>query len=109
MKNLIILSLFISISSCNKKNSDTGKELITKDIQDSISISGVVKSIEYGKDGYSAKLETIDNLVYFVTISSTNLNNPKQYIESKIGDTLKISGEFWKMGEDNQITVHKIN
>lgn len=109
MKNLIILSIFIAILSCNKKSHDSGKELITKDIQDSILISGVVKSIEYGKDGYSAKLQTIDNQFYFITISSNNLDNPKQYIESKIGDTLKVSGEFWKMGNDNQITVHKIN
>ncbi len=108
MKNLIII-VFIVISSCNKKTSDSGKELISQNVQDFKSISGIVKAIEFGKDGYSAKLETFDNQMYFVTISSVNLKNPKQYRTSNIGDTLKVSGEFWKMGKENQITVQEFD
>ena len=109
MKNLIILFVFFSFCFCNRKNTELKNELITKNIKNSKSIIGIVKALEYGKDGYTAKVETADRQIYFVTISHSNLKNPNTYIDFNIDQTIKVTGEFWKMGEENQISVNEIN
>jgi hypothetical protein len=74
----------------------------------SITIKGVVKEINNGKDGYTAKLETPDGQIIAVTISRSNLTNPKQYRTVAVGDILKVSGESWKLDGQSQITVRQI-
>lgn len=71
-------------------------------------VEGIVSEIHSGKDGYTAKIETSDKEVYFVTISHSNLKNPEQYKTVKPGDRLKVTGDFWKMDDDNQITARQI-
>ena len=74
----------------------------------SITIKGVVKDINNGKDGYTAKLETPDGPIVAVTISRANLTNPKQYRTVNVGEILKVRGESWKLDGQSQITVRQI-
>ncbi|HEX8563502.1 MAG TPA: hypothetical protein VF676_11030 [Flavobacterium sp.] len=73
------------------------------------SVEGTVTSINNGKDGYTAKVETANHQFYNVTISHSNLKDHTQYKEVKIGDKLRVTGDYWKMGEDHQITVRQID
>ncbi|WP_313997531.1 hypothetical protein [Xanthocytophaga flava] len=73
------------------------------------SISGEVKEVTPGKDGYTAKLVTSDNKTYFATVSHANLKeNASQYRAVKVGETIQITGEIWKMGEEDHVTVRSL-
>lgn len=115
-----LFTVLISLMSCMNKTEEQ-KEII-KEVEvktDTISaetpkeevqktVEGVVTNINQGKDGYTATLETSTKEEYFVTISHSNLTNHEQYKSVKVGDNLKVTGDFWKMEDKNQITVRVI-
>jgi RecG-like helicase len=71
-------------------------------------ITGIVQSVEKGKDGYTAKIKTAQGTIYFAVISIPNLGSTEKYREFKMGENVTLFGEIWKMGDDNRITVRKI-
>lgn len=71
-------------------------------------VSGKVESVESGKDGYTAKINTDEKGVYFATISIVNVGGPQNYKQVKIGDVVSVKGEFWKTEEENHIKVIQI-
>lgn len=125
IQNLAMLTAVIAFASCqsNKRSTitETGNEVVkvrtpTDDTINKtkipeakdLSAEGIVTDINQGKDGYTAKIETADNRIYYVTVSHSNLNDPAQYRSVKIGDKLSVSGEYWKLEGNEQITVHEI-
>ena len=73
-------------------------------------IKGKVESIQNGKDGYTAKIKTIEDDIYFVTISVPNLGreNAHQFRSVSIGETIEVKGEMWMMEDEKHITVRAI-
>lgn len=71
-------------------------------------IEGVVTSISHGKDGYTATIETKGEGNFKATISRANLKDPKQYRDFNANEIVKLTGDFWKMGPENQLTVREI-
>jgi len=125
MKNnllkIVALTGVIAISSCNKKVEVKTEVVDNQEVvkTDSIvepetpevatkTVEGKVVEVLQGKDGYTAKLEIAEKEHYFVTISHSNLTNHEQYKSVKVGETLKVTGDFWKMEDKNQITVRVI-
>ncbi len=125
VQNLAFLSAVIAFASCepHKKSTitDSGTEVvkIRTPAQDTISkeetpptqtrtVEGKVIDINQGKDGYTATIETQAKEKYAVTVSHSNLKDPAQYRQVKIGETLKASGDYWKLGNDDQITAREI-
>nr|WP_315232127.1 hypothetical protein [uncultured Flavobacterium sp.] len=82
-------------------------ELKQKNIAEA-KITGIVQSVEKGKDGYTAKIKTTEGVIYFAVISIPNLGSPEKYRAFKTGENVTLFGEIWKMGDDNRITVRKI-
>lgn len=126
IQNLAMLSAVIAFASCesHKKSTvtESGTELVkvrtpTNDTIDKTenppetlkTVEGKVIAIHEGKDGYTAKLETANKEIFAVTISHSNLKDHNQYKSVKIGETLKVTGDFWKLESENQITVREIN
>lgn len=121
LSKTVVFVTLISLMSCmNKTNQkeETQNEVVVK--SDTIStesskeeiqktVEGVVTNISQGKDGYTATLETASKEVYFVTISHSNLANHDQYKTVKVGENLKVTGDFWQMEDKNQITVRAID
>ena len=121
-QNLAMLSAVIAFG-CNQRKPDetTETEVKTEQVtipaaKDSITetnaaktVEGTVREIINGKDGYTAKIETADKEVYFVTISHSNLTDHTQYKTVKIGESLKVTGDSWATEGKNQITVRAIN
>lgn len=70
-------------------------------------VEGKVLAITPGKDGYTAKIQS-GQMIYFATISHSNLKDPTQYKSVDVGDKLKVSGDFWQMENENHITVREI-
>lgn len=79
-----------------------------KPTNQSKTIDGIVKEMAQGKDGYTATIETKDNGIFKATISRTNLTDGKQYRTFNVNEIVKLSGDYWKMGEEQQLTVREI-
>lgn len=75
---------------------------------DNSAVSGKVESIESGKDGYTAKINTDTKEVYFATISIVNVGGPQNYKQLKIGDVVSLKGEIWKTDDEKHIKVTQI-
>jgi hypothetical protein len=118
---LIAFSGIMAVSSCTKKIEPAQEDLNSQEIvvEDSLvepetpsaetkTINGKVLEVVAGKDGYTAKLETADKEIYYATVSHSNLTNHEQYKAVKVGETLKVTGDFWTMEDKNQITVRVI-
>ncbi|GEP50820.1 hypothetical protein FNO01nite_14920 [Flavobacterium noncentrifugens] len=123
IQNLAMMSAVIAFASCNTAKTDAKPEIQTEttvsetDTATAIteepkaetkSVEGKVQEIQNGKDGYTAKIETADKEIYFVTISHSNLKDHTQYKSVKVGETLKVSGDSWKADTENHITVREI-
>lgn len=74
-----------------------------------MTIKGVVKDINRGKDGYTARIETSDRQIVAATISRSNLYDPKLYREVSVGEVLKVTGNTWILDGVNQMTVRVIH
>lgn len=99
MKNLkkisfLLLLMTFAISCASMKDKNT--------------ISGKVQSIEFGKDGYTAKINTAKNEVYFATISIVNVGGPENCKKLKEGDEVSLKGEIWKTDTEKHIKVKEI-
>lgn len=116
---IVALAGVLTLSSCvkvEKKETEVNQEAAASDTISkpenpavaTKTVEGKVVEITNGKDGYTAKLETAEKEHYFATISHSNLTNHEQYKSVKVGETLKVTGDFWKMENDNQITVRVI-
>ncbi|PIF31611.1 hypothetical protein CLU81_2114 [Flavobacterium sp. 9] len=90
---LLVLMAFVISCACMK---------------DKNAISGKVISIENGKDGYTAKINTDKNEVYFATISIVNLGGPEKFKRFKEGDEVSVKGEIWKTDTEKHIKVKEI-
>jgi len=77
-------------------------------MKDKNTISGKVEAVEFGKDGYTAKINTDKNEVYFATISIVNVGGPENYKVLKQGDEVTVKGEFWKTDTEKHIKVKEI-
>jgi|SRR6218665_114840 len=119
-QNLAMLSAVIAFASCNTAKTDVKQEVQTETVAaDSLAtaeklqgetkvVEGTVQEIQNGKDGYTAKIETADKTIYYVTVSHSNLKDHTQYKSVNPGEKLKVSGESWKAEENNHITVREI-
>lgn len=122
VQNLAMLSAVIAFASCESKKTNVDEtatdtiqqEVATDTIKGNIpesvtkTFEGKVLETNHGKDGYTAKIQTADSKVIFVTISHSNLKDAKQYRDAKIGEPVKVTGEYWKMGEEGHLTVREL-
>lgn len=77
-------------------------------VKDKNQVMGNVESIEYGKDGYTAKVKTAKNEIYLATISIINLGGPQNYKVFKVGEKVTLKGEIWTSENEKYITVRSI-
>lgn len=77
-------------------------------LKDKNQLVGNVESVEYGKDGYTAKIKTVKNEIYLATISRINLVDAQDYKVFKIGEKVTLKGEFWKTDTEKHIKVTDI-
>lgn len=89
---LMLLAFVVSCACMKDKNTITGK----------------VESVQFGKDGYTAKINTAKNEVYLALISIVNVGGPQNYKQLKEGDEVSLKGEIWKTETENHIKVKEI-
>jgi hypothetical protein len=76
-------------------------------MKDKNQLEGNVESVEFAKDGYTAKVKTAKNEIYLATISRVNLGAEK-YKVVKAGDKVVLKGEIWKSATEKYIKVTQI-
>lgn len=114
MKTLLSLIALLSVisfgGSCSKKTGGpTGENAQSAVPVGDKYLSGEVLEVQPGKDGYTAKLVTPDKQVYFATISRANLKeNTAQYRAVAVGETIRVKGDVWKMGNESHVTVREL-
>ena len=74
---------------------------------ETITVSGTVATINFGKDGYTATVKDANGNLYSATISRVNLDDPKQYREVKAGDKVLVTGEVTNLEQDVLLRVKK--
>ena len=87
---LFLVGLIVSCASLKDKNQ----------------LEGNVESVEFAKDGYTAKVKTAKNEIYLATISRVNLG--EDYKVFKKGDKVVLKGEFWKSDTEKHVKVTDI-
>ena len=101
------IAFFSIFSSCNSVK-PTATPIGIPEKEAITTIFGIVEGLENGKDGYTTTIKTPENKLYKAVISIPNLGKNGGYQRLKIGNTIAIKGEVWKLGEENRITVRKI-
>ncbi len=103
MKNYLLAgTLFLlSVTSCQQKETEQAEEIIEEKIELSASnkmtVNGIIHSIENGKDGYMATIETNEGQIYVVTISIVNLQKSgNEFKRYEVRNKIEVSGEFWE-------------
>jgi len=76
-------------------------------LKDKNQLEGNVESVEFAKDGYTAKVKTAKNEIYLATISRVNLGT-QNYKVFKKGDKVALKGEIWKTASEKYIKVTQI-
>ena len=117
-QNLTMLSAVLAFAGCRQNPPE--KKSVVKEAtevpatQDTVAapsrtvIEGKVLEVQNGKDGYTAKIETANKEIFFATISHSNLKDHTQYKTVTVGESLKVTGDFWKAESENHITVREI-
>lgn len=111
MKSAAAFFALLLLINCGTKKIDAPIKPTENQVEQKIikkTVSGVVTDINFGKDGYTAKLKNNKNEVYFITVSRINLNTPEQYKTVAVGEAMNVSGDYWTMEEQHQITVREI-
>ena len=110
MKKLLSVTIAISLLSvgCTENSNKTPVDqgLKTSAKEQLIKVSGKVIDINFGTDGYTAKVLTSSGDVYFATLSIPNMG-PEQFKQFAIGDLVTIEGQLWLLGQDKQVLVRK--
>lgn len=71
-------------------------------------ISGVVETIQNGKDGYVADIKTQSKGIYAALVSIVNLGGPENFVRFNVGDKVTVSGTPSMLNETKQLKVEKI-
>jgi RecJ-like exonuclease len=75
---------------------------------ETIEVTGLVKEINKGKDGYTAKLYSESGKLYSATISIPNMKDPKQYRSVNVGDKISVKGEVTNLETEAIIVVREL-
>jgi hypothetical protein len=108
----LLFAMNMAVACSNAKTPSTASTPIvaanTVKSAESITITGIVKKITFGKDGYSADVQTEKAGIYAALVSSANMGGPDKYKSCEVGDKVSFKGDFWVMGAAKQLTVKEI-
>jgi len=105
-KIFIFLFALCSFVACTNKDQDDATESSKASPQnESITINGIVESVEFGKDGYTATVLTKDSKVYYAVVSIVNLGGPDNYSKVNVKDQVTLKGDYQKRGDKHYLKV----
>ncbi len=111
IKTLLLLLTLNLVFSCsnNKSNSpDTDVTTVNQKSADTLAITGTVKAITFGKDGYTAEVQTDTQGIYAALVSIVNVGGPKNYKPCDVGDRVAFKGVPSVLADVKQLMVKEI-
>ncbi len=100
--------LTVSCATQTNEEQQVQEAAETNETNEVTTISGTVRAIENGKDGYTASVETANGETYNAVISIVNLGGPENFSRLKIGDKVRLQGLAFVVNETKQLVVDKI-
>jgi hypothetical protein len=115
IKTLLLLVVMNMVLSCsdNKKNTSnesasTQNNVLNEKAADTISITGTVRAITFGKDGYTAEVQTDAEGIYAALVSIVNVGGRENYKSCEVGDKVSFKGVTSVLGDAKQLKVTEI-
>ncbi len=114
-KTLLLLLLLNLIFACsNNKDNPSGTDKSTENTAnteksaETITINGTVKATTFGKDGYTAEVQTDTEGIYAALVSIVNLGGRENYKTCNVGDKVTFKGVPTVLGDAKQLMVKEI-
>jgi hypothetical protein len=109
---LLVMNMVLSCSD-NKNNTSnvstsTQNNALNEKTADTISITGTVRAITFGKDGYTAEVQTDAEGIYAALVSIVNLGGRENYKSCEVGDKVSFKGVPSVLGDAKQLKVTEI-
>jgi hypothetical protein len=110
IKTLLIASVMNVTFSCTngQSNSPQTNAVSTEKSAESITIDGTVTKITFGKDGYTANVQTDKDGVYAALVSISNLGGPDNHKNCEVGDVVSFQGVPSGSSDTKSLMVKKI-
>ena len=95
---LLLLVMHLTISCSNNPSTDsTAQKIATNEKNaDTIIIKGTVRTVAFGKDGYTADVQTDTQGVYAALVSIINVGGREKYKPCEVGDKASFKGVFFR-------------
>jgi hypothetical protein len=79
-----------------------------KSAAESVTISGIVKAVKFGKDGYTADVQTEKDGLYAALVSIVNVGGPDKHKSCEVGDEVGFKGVASEMNGVKNLLVKEI-
>ncbi len=104
----LLLVMNLAFSCSNNKNNNLGTAATNEKSAESLTINGTVKAITFGKDGYTADVQTEKEGVYAALVSIVNVGGRENYKPCDVGDNVTFKGVPSVLGDVKQLMVKEI-
>lgn len=101
---LLLLAINVAFSCANNSGNPTAAEAAVE----STTVTGIVKAVTNGKDGYTADVQTETGGNYAALVSIVNLGGRERYKTCAVGDAVSFKGEATMLGDAQQLKVTEI-
>jgi hypothetical protein len=107
---LLLLVMHLTISCSNSPSTDSMAQKIATNEKnaDTIIINGTVRAVAFGKDGYTADVQTDTQGVYAALVSIVNVGGRENYKSCEVGDKVSFKGVSSVLGDAKQLKVTEI-
>ncbi len=112
---LLLLVMHLGFTSSNAKTITSKAEVkaqttVTQEKNaEMVTISGTVKAITFGKDGYTANVQPDDGTsIYAALVSISNVGGPDKHQSCEVGDNVTFKGALSVRGDVKNLLVREI-
>lgn len=108
-KSILLFSFLNLLFSCseNKTNPPAAAAEPTKTAE-SKTITGIVTAVNFGKDGYTADVQTDAEGIFAALVSIVNMGGRENYKPCNVGDRVVFKGVPSTIGDAKQLKVNEI-
>lgn len=108
IKSILLLCFLNMLFSCSESQKPTPAAGATTENPASKTINGIVRTVTFGKDGYTAEVQTDAEGIYAALVSITNVGGRENYKSCGVGDKVAFKGEVSVLDGVNQLMVKEI-
>jgi hypothetical protein len=111
IKAVLLLTIINVTFACSNPSNNPPKADATTQTENNtelITITGTVKKITAGKDGYTADVETDKDGIYAALVSISNVGGPEQHKDCAVGDQVSFKGIPSVLGNTKTLMVKEI-